>query len=502
MQINVVDKKLDEIHGDLYILPVAEGEERKGAVRALSPALRAAIEARIDRTKFKAEAGKTLVVQADHCDIVLCGTGKERTSEALRVATAKGLSVATPIHAKHIVVGAGNATESDVAPILEGILLGSYRFDRYKAPKKDEAYKGPTRLTIAGAKLPTGAAIAKHVERIRAVCDAVTYTRDLINEMSTVKTPSFLAREARKLAQGKTIRCEVWQGEKLKKERMNGILAVSAGSKEPGAFIRLTYRPRGKARAKVAMVGKGITFDSGGLSLKPAKSMEWMKQDMAGAAAVLGVMKCLAQCVPTSRCAVTSRRPRTCPAEARRSPATSSGTATAPRPKSSTPMPRDVSCSPTRCASRRRTSPTASSISATLTGACMVALGTRIAGIMGNRPEADRHADRAGQGDRRRAVAAAAGRAALHGRHPFVERGHQERRLRLCGNHHRGAVSQELRRQDSRGPTSTSPARRSRRRRSLYAPKGGTGFGSACCLRTSRRTERRRSRLSSSSNDS
>ena len=383
MQINVVDKKLDEIHGDLYILPVAEGEERKGAVRALSPALRAAIEARIDRTKFKAEAGKTLVVQTDHCDIVLCGTGKERTSEALRVATAKGLSVATPIHAKHIVVGAGNATESDVAPILEGILLGGYRFDRYKAPKKDEAYKGPTRLTIAGAKLPTGAAIAKHVERIRAVCDAVTYTRDLINEMSTVKTPSFLAREARKLAQGKTIRCEVWQGEKLKKERMHGILAVSAGSKEPGAFIRLTYRPRGKARAKVAVVGKGITFDSGGLSLKPAKSMEWMKQDMSGAAAVLGLMKALAHVRPDVEVRGYIAAAENMPGQGAQKPGDiiryRNGTTAEVL---NTDAEGRLVLGDALCVAAED-EPDCIIDLATLTGACMVALGTRIAGIMG-----------------------------------------------------------------------------------------------------------------------
>jgi leucyl aminopeptidase len=383
VQINVVDKKLDEILGDLYILPVAEGEERKGAVRALSPALRAAIEARIDRTKFKAEAGKTLVVQADHCDIVLCGTGKERTSEALRVATAKGLSVAAPIHAKHIVIGAGNATESDLAPIVEGILLGSYRFDRYKAPKKDEAYKGPTRLTIAGAKLPTGAAVAKQVERIRAVCDAVAYTRDLINEMSTVKTPTFLAREARKLAQGKTIQCEVWQGDKLKKERMHGILAVSAGSKEPGAFIRLTYRPRGKARAKVAVVGKGITFDSGGLSLKPAKSMEWMKQDMSGAAAVLGLMKALAHVRPDVEVRGYIAAAENMPGQGAQKPGDiiryRNGTTAEVL---NTDAEGRLVLGDALCVAAED-EPDCIIDLATLTGACMVALGTRIAGIMG-----------------------------------------------------------------------------------------------------------------------
>jgi len=383
VQINVVDKKLDEVHGDLYIVPVVEGHERKGAVRELPPSLRALIEARIDRTKFKADAGKTLIVQGDRCDVAICGTGKESAGESLRVAVAKGLSAAATIHAKHVVIGAGNATESDITPILEGVLLGNYRFDRYKAQKKDESYKGPSKLTVAGAKLPTGTVATKRVERTRAICDAVTYTRDLINEMSTVKTPSFLAREARKLARGKAIRCEVWQGEKLRKERMNGILAVSAGSKEPGAFIRLTYRPRGKARAKVAVVGKGITFDSGGLSLKPAKSMEWMKQDMSGAAAVLGVMKALAHVRPDVEVRGYIAAAENMPGEGAQKPGDiikyRNGTTAEVL---NTDAEGRLVLGDALCVAAED-KPDCIIDLATLTGACMVALGTRIAGIMG-----------------------------------------------------------------------------------------------------------------------
>jgi len=383
VQISVVDKKLEGVHGDLYILPVAEGDERKGAVRELSATVRAAIEARIDRTKFKAEAGKTMVVQADRCDIVLCGTGKERTGESLRVATAKGLGAAAAIRAKHVVVGAGNATESDLSPILEGLLLGNYRFDRYKTAKKDEAYKGPARMTVAGTKLPTGSAAAKKVERARAICEAVTYTRDLINEMSTVKTPTFLAREARKITRGKTIRCEVWQGEKLRKERMNGILAVSAGSREPGAFIRLIYRPRGKARAKIAVVGKGITFDSGGLSLKPAKSMEWMKQDMSGAAAVLGLMKAVAHVRPDVEVRGYIAAAENMPGEGAQKPGDiikyRNGTTAEVL---NTDAEGRLVLGDALCVAAED-KPDCIIDLATLTGACMVALGTRIAGIMG-----------------------------------------------------------------------------------------------------------------------
>jgi leucyl aminopeptidase len=383
VQINVIEEKPETARADLYIVPLAEGEERKGALREFSAAVRAAVEARIHKTKFKAEAGKTLLVQTASGDVVLCGTGKERSAESLRVAVAKGLGAAAPIRAKHVTIAAGTATEDDLQPLLEGALLGGYRFDRYKTKKKDDAYAGPGRLAVAGAKLPTGAAAAKRVARVRAVCDAVAYARDIINEMSTVKTPTFLAREARKIAQGTSLRCEVWQGERLKKERMHGILAVSAGSREPGAFIRITYRPRGRARAKIALVGKGITFDSGGLSLKPAKSMEWMKQDMSGAAAVLAVMKAVAVTKPDVEVRGYVAAAENMPGEGAQKPGDiikyRNGTTAEVL---NTDAEGRLVLADALCVATEDGADAVIDL-ATLTGACMVALGTRIAGIMG-----------------------------------------------------------------------------------------------------------------------
>lgn len=383
MRISVVDKKPEETRADLYIVPMAEGDERKRPVRDFSSEVRAAVERRVERTQFKAELGKTIVVQTPSGDVVLCGTGKERSSEALRVAVGKGLGAAAPVRARSVTVCAGNATEKDLAPLLEGALLGGYRFDRYKAKKKEDAYVGPGHLTVAGGRLPVGAAATKRVERVRAVCAGVAYARDLINEMSTVKTPTFLAREARKLAAGTPIRCEVWQGEKLRKEKMNGILAVSAGSKEPGAFIRLTYRPRGKARAKIAIVGKGITFDSGGLSLKPAKAMEWMKQDMSGAAAVLGLMKAVAVTKPDVEVRGYVAAAENMPGEGAQKPGDiikyRNGTTAEVL---NTDAEGRLVLGDALCVAVEDGADYIIDL-ATLTGACMVALGTRIAGILG-----------------------------------------------------------------------------------------------------------------------
>jgi leucyl aminopeptidase len=128
-------------------------------------------------------------------------------------------------------------------------------------------------------------------------------------------TPSGLAVETRGL------KVEVWSGHRLEREGMSGLLAVARGSHEEPRFIQLRYAPPG-AKKRVALVGKGITFDSGGLSLKPAKSMETMKYDMAGAATVLSAVAAVAKLGCPSRSRPTRPPPRTCPASARRNPAT------------------------------------------------------------------------------------------------------------------------------------------------------------------------------------
>jgi leucyl aminopeptidase len=124
------------------------------------------------------------------------------------------------------------------------------------------------------------------------VADAVCYTRDLVNEPPSEKSPEKIGELATWLAKKGRISVEVLHKAALEKQGMNGILRVGAGSHEPPCLVHLHYKPK-KAKKTVCLVGKGITFDSGGLSLKPSTSMDTMKSDMAGAATVLGVFKLL-----------------------------------------------------------------------------------------------------------------------------------------------------------------------------------------------------------------
>jgi leucyl aminopeptidase len=168
------------------------------------------------------------------------------------------------------------------------------------------------------------------------------------------------------------------------KEKMNGILAVSAGSEEPGALIKLVYKPKKKARATVAIVGKGITFDSGGLSIKPAKSMEWMKQDMSGAAAVLGVMKALRKTAPSVEVHGFVAAAENMPGAKAQKPGDiityRNGTTAEVL---NTDAEGRLVLGDALCLAAEL-EPDCIIDLATLTGACVVALGTKVAGIMGN----------------------------------------------------------------------------------------------------------------------
>ncbi|MGH7890145.1 MAG: leucyl aminopeptidase, partial [Thermodesulfobacteriota bacterium] len=141
----------------------------------------------------------------------------------------------------------------------------------------------------------------QEVEFERAISDATNFARDLINEPPIVLTPARLADFAREIAAEGKLQCEIFERDEMEKRGMGGLIAVSLGSEEPPKFIHLTYEPRKKPTKTVAVVGKGITFDTGGLCIKPRDSMRTMKMDMSGAACVLGVMKAITKLNPSVR---------------------------------------------------------------------------------------------------------------------------------------------------------------------------------------------------------
>jgi leucyl aminopeptidase len=177
---------------------------------------------------------------------------------------------------------------------------------RYKSKKDGGSLL--SQVVLAGPQKNQGA-LKKGIQVGEIVSEATNYARDLINTPAADKPPEFLAKEAQKI---RGIRTRVFKLGDLKRMGMGGIVGVGKGSRFPPVLIEMVYRPSGKAKKKIALVGKGVTFDSGGLSLKPAKSMETMKDDMSAAATLLGDEDRSAIKNPKWRCALISPPPRIC----------------------------------------------------------------------------------------------------------------------------------------------------------------------------------------------
>lgn len=166
----------------------------------------------------------------------------------------------------------------------EGTLLGNYDFDVYKSKKSK-----PVKLSITFASEALGS-LNKALNKAEKIIDSVAFARNLVNEPAITLTPLELVKRVKKEFSGSGIIVKVLDERALRKNKMNAILSVGKGSDNPPMMLVLEYKPRG-AKGKIALVGKGVTYDSGGYSIKPTDGMVDMKGDMAGAATVIGAMK-------------------------------------------------------------------------------------------------------------------------------------------------------------------------------------------------------------------
>lgn len=244
---------------------------------------------------FEGKLGQTLVLAGGSEPVeVLVGMGPSRdiTPEKIRRASA-AYARAVARHrtvACTMAAGIGPVDAADaIGAVTEGIRLASYRFTEYR---EAAALKAPVNLSKV-TLVATGRGLSATLTAANARVDAVELARDLGNEPGGHLTPEEFVRRARRALRGSGVRMTVWEEDQIREERLGGVLAVNQGSERPPRFATLRYRPQGSPRASVALVGKGVTFDSGGLSLKPPQGMMAMKIDMAGAAAVLSVMTAL-----------------------------------------------------------------------------------------------------------------------------------------------------------------------------------------------------------------
>ncbi|HLZ41889.1 MAG TPA: leucyl aminopeptidase [Candidatus Sulfotelmatobacter sp.] len=188
----------------------------------------------------------------------------------------------------------GIPAEQAVRAIVEGAHVGNFDPDYYRSDRKDQKIDDGT-VIVSGDK----AALEKVATEAQIIGESQNFTRDLVNEPSNRMTPTILAERAKKMCAEVGLKCEVYGPDKIKEMKMGAFWSVAQGSDEPPALIVMTYEPAGApAKPVIGLVGKGITFDTGGISIKPADGMEKMKYDMAGGATMIGAMRAIALLKP------------------------------------------------------------------------------------------------------------------------------------------------------------------------------------------------------------
>ena len=298
MDVRFRDIPADRVKSDLVVIPVLDQRLEDPVIRNLDRRLQGRLRARMSKSNFTGADGNTLLHPTGGmlpaAYLLLIGIGAANTgADTWRKAGAKARKEAAAIGAEEFAVlfAPGKNSDSAAGAIVEGAELAGYQFNKYRSNGKPATEIKSLTLFASGLKKTT--ALEKAVATAQTTAPGVFLARDLVNEPPSVATAKFLGAQAQRVCQGRGLTVEVWNKKKIEAMKLAGLLAVNRGSLEEPRFIRIQYRPTGKARKRVALVGKGITFDSGGLSLKPSKSMETMKLDMAGGAAVIATMSCL-----------------------------------------------------------------------------------------------------------------------------------------------------------------------------------------------------------------
>jgi leucyl aminopeptidase len=367
---------------DVLVLPVFQGPTPGPGVK----------EVGVDRAyvaaKLKGKKGENLLIPRRSGDrfaagaVLLVGVGdkKDFGVAALRrsIGRVAGSLARFGSVATSFPLALGSEPDA-VQAAAEGLSLGSYRFDRYKT-KKDDVPKGFSKVVVLGDDAKSGRAA---VRRGEIVADAVKWARDLVNTPAGDMPPAQIAREAQRMANEVGLRCKVWSEAELKKGGFGGIIGVGQGSVNSPRLIELEYRGSGNGKP-IALTGKGVAFDSGGLSIKDAKGMETMKDDMGGAASILAAMKAIARLKPKVDVIAAIPSSENMP----------SGSATKPGDvlthrggKTSEVLNTDAEgrlILADALAYLTEKSPKVIIDTATLTGACMIALGDDITGAFGN----------------------------------------------------------------------------------------------------------------------
>ncbi|MCI5219614.1 MAG: hypothetical protein D3914_10615, partial [Candidatus Electrothrix sp. LOE2] len=304
-------KEPEMFGGDLLVYFIRESEDK--SVPCPSKAVRRALKHAWKSGDFTGRKGQSFLFYPSAtaknpaaCRVLAVGLGKAADAaennalrEQIRLAAGTAVQQAAGLKVRNLMAVLPDKTglaDSEVAECLtEGLILGSYRFDKYKSKKEDQEEQP----TIEAFSLQIGTLNPKAVQEGMSLgkraATAACRARDMANEPGNGWPPAKFAEFARKLARKHKLSCEIIEKDAMKKLGMGGILGVNQGSAQPPKLVILKYEGGGKTDPTLMLVGKGLTFDSGGISLKPGQGMEDMKYDMCGGAAVICAMQAVAQ---------------------------------------------------------------------------------------------------------------------------------------------------------------------------------------------------------------
>ncbi len=281
---------------DLFVVPVFSGARLGPGAQLVDDAIDGGLAEFMQETDFDGKRGEVLAVPTGGNlgarAALLLGVGDAASFDAAALRRAGAVLAKRASRVASVATTLLDAVGPDIDPGLaaqafaEGVGLGTYQFLRYKSEAK------PSRLARVFVVGAPDAKIRAGIARGARIAEAVAWARDLINEPAAAKSPADVVELARVVARGSGLKVKVFAGEQLVRARMGGVLGVGNGSDRPPRFLRLEFAPP-RAKGTVAFVGKGVVFDSGGLSLKTAGGMETMKTDMSGAAAVIAAMSAL-----------------------------------------------------------------------------------------------------------------------------------------------------------------------------------------------------------------
>ena len=299
--VNLSTSRSAEIDTDVLFVPVFEGEEPYALLEGLNEATVQAVKRAVLGKEFQAKPYELFVLpvvsgwRAARVALIGCGRADEASMDRLRRVASAAALAARQRRLGHVAVlnrGLENGADSAQA-ITEGLVLANYSGDSYKSGERG----GPPadRAVVVDRRGGDAAPLEQAVERGRVLAESCNIARDLCNEPSNVLTPSVFADRAGVIGKSVGLSVQILDEDELARLGMGLLLGVGRGSAEPPRMIVLRHDPPGAPAAPVlGLVGKGITFDTGGISIKPADGMEKMKDDMAGGAAVIGALRAIA----------------------------------------------------------------------------------------------------------------------------------------------------------------------------------------------------------------